>query len=60
MNRFTIADDNAFVRTGLYEFFESEADFRSVRSLRTDGKQVVSSKRRHGGGKEGAPATLPM
>jgi DNA-binding NarL/FixJ family response regulator len=35
-----IADDNAFVRTALYEFFEREPEFRVCAVAENDAKQL--------------------
>jgi DNA-binding NarL/FixJ family response regulator len=40
-----IADDNAFVRTALYEFFEREADFQ-VCAMAENGRQAVETASR--------------
>jgi chemotaxis response regulator CheB len=40
-----IADDNAFVRAALYEFFEREADFQ-VCAMAENGWQVVETASR--------------
>jgi DNA-binding NarL/FixJ family response regulator len=40
-----IADDDPFIRTALYEFFEREPDF-SVCELAEDGEQVIEEARR--------------
>jgi DNA-binding NarL/FixJ family response regulator len=40
-----IADDNLFIRTALYEYFEREPDFR-VCGLAEDGQEVIEEARR--------------
>lgn len=40
-----IADDNPFIRTALYEFFEREPDF-SVCGVAEDGQEVIEEARR--------------
>jgi DNA-binding NarL/FixJ family response regulator len=40
-----IADDNPFIRTALYEFFEREPDFR-VCGVAEDGQEVIEEARR--------------
>lgn len=40
-----IADDNPFIRTALYEFFEREPDF-SVCGVAEDGQEVIAEARR--------------
>ena len=45
--RVLIADDNAFVRTALYEFFDREPDFQ-VCALAENGKEAIeAASRRH-------------
>lgn len=40
-----IADDNAFVRTALYEFFQREPDF-TVCGVAEDGREAIEQARR--------------
>lgn len=45
MRTVLIADDNAFIRTALYEFFQREPDF-TVCGMAEDGREAVEEARR--------------